>query len=287
METLAAEILNTPDTTHVINCVWSLSNIALTHLEMRNQLVSRVPNIFKILERYVEEPQGLQIPEHFCRLQAEIVFFISSMIRQEQISAHHFMFHYAIGTEILGRCLKNFNFFKMENFIKIRENEKILNDHANQFLFDILQSFCVLSEIKLQTPSNVPNVLNMSAQKVDEIINEQNLFSQLLRVLEFSADQLVLEKTWQLIGSICCCNYTEHNVRNFFKDTSCPNLILLIHKSLSSQKLTPTIMKNCIFTLSNIIADKSVFLEQILENNLIQVLKKLWSYILTEQMQKY
>lgn len=63
------------------------------------------------------------------------------------------------------------------------------------------------------------------------------------------------------------------------------NLITMVAKCLTSKKQTPQILKNCIFTLSNLMADKSIFLQQILNLGIVNVLVKIWRQVI--EMEKH
>jgi len=74
------------------------------------------------------------------------VFFISNAIRIEKITSESFVHVFATGAEILGKCLKSFDFFDDINF-EDDQNHKLLNYQANCFLFDIIKALCVLKDI--------------------------------------------------------------------------------------------------------------------------------------------
>ena len=48
--------------------------------------------------------------------------------------------------------------------------------------------------------------------------------------------------------------------------------------------MSPKIMQGCIFTLSNLMADKSEYLSEILKLNLVSVLKGIWDSIIQKQL---
>jgi hypothetical protein len=158
IETMGELLENHGDLTVVINCVWTLSNIALTDLEMRNNIIKRLPAVFKLLEKYIVNSNDVGITANNFRLQSEIVFFVSSMIKQENINAAHYMFHYSIGVELLAKCLKNFNFYMQVHFEFI-DDKKVLNDKVGQYLLDIISSFCTVHDIELLHATQISMVM--------------------------------------------------------------------------------------------------------------------------------
>lgn len=116
-------------------------------------------------------------------------------------------------------------------------------------------------------------------QSVDNLVNDRNLFLPLMRIIDSTSDENLEAKTWKVIGFLCSCEYTPTNVQNFVENHHI-NLMDLICKNLTTKKITKEIMKYCLFTLSNIIADRSQYLELALKANIIVVLQKLWLQIM-------
>lgn len=57
------------------------------------------------------------------------------------------------------------------------------------------------------------------------------------------------------------------------------NLIKKVSRSLTTQNQSPEILKNSIFTLSNLMADKSIYLQQILNLGIMDLLVKIWGQL--------
>lgn len=53
--------------------------------------------------------------------------------------------------------------------------------------------------------------------------------------------------------------------------------------TMETSTMSPKIMQGCIYTLSNLMADKSVFLQEILQLNLMTTLKGIWDTIIQKQ----
>jgi hypothetical protein len=97
---LADEIQRSPDLELVTNCVMALGNIAATHYEFRNKIISTEPKIFHKLQNFVSK----------YGVQKEIAYFVSNMIRHDRISVILFDTSYAVGIDILSVCLNQFDF---------------------------------------------------------------------------------------------------------------------------------------------------------------------------------
>ena len=157
IQLLVQEIQKSPDSEIVTNCVMSLGNISSTHIEFRNKIIAFEPKIFSKLKSFVSQ-RGIQ---------KEIAYFVASMIRRDRISIHEFESSYSEGIEILSVCLNQFDF----------SNEH--TKETEQYLYEIINSFCVLNEMVLSGAVKDPLIHDMSklaAIKVDEAVNRFNLF---------------------------------------------------------------------------------------------------------------
>ena len=89
------------------------------------------------------------------------------MIRHDRISVILFDTSYAVGIEILSVCLNQFD-FSIE-----------LSKEMNQYLFEIINSFCLLNEMNLTGAVHgelIKDMSKISAMKVDEAVNQFKLF---------------------------------------------------------------------------------------------------------------
>jgi hypothetical protein len=128
--------------------------------------------------------------------------------------------------DILSVCLNQFDFSSEQT----KETE--------QYLCEIINSLCVLNEMSLLGAVQnklLKNMSKMAAIKVDQAVNEFNLFSKLLKILDTASDPVLLHNTWKLIGQLCCCEYTLNNVQKFMI-TLDDNLIVKVARCFTTQK---------------------------------------------------
>ena len=112
-----------------------------------------------------------------------------------------------------------------------------------------------------------------------------------MRILEHQIPQTqqntpLLSETWHLVGTLSCEIHSESNVKAFVDLNSQYNLINIIHRQLSSHRNSPLVIKQCLFALSNVIADGSSYLKQVLDLNLISILVEIWHQVLSQQKQQ-
>jgi hypothetical protein len=84
------------------------------------------------------------------------------MIRRDQISSVDFYGSYQVGVEILSVCLNQFDF------------SVDMTPEMDQYLFEIINSFCVLNEMQLTGAVQgeyLRDTSKISAMKVDEAVN--------------------------------------------------------------------------------------------------------------------
>ena len=186
------------------------------------------------------------------------------------------------GIKLLAQSLINFDFTDPNNFEETKSLGVILEREADQYLFGIVSSFANLIDNELVVGNNDPMWQDFGSQSVDNVINEMDLFLPLMRILEWTSDEVLEERTLKVIGFLCNCHYTGSNVNNFVTNKH-QNIISLLHKSLVSRKMPKENLRATLFVLSNIIADKSGTLRQILELQFIAVLAKIWEQIVTCQ----
>ena len=107
-----------------------------------------------------------------------------------------------------------------------------------------------------------------------------------MRILDHQMPQTqqttpLLSETWHLVGNLSCEIHSESNVKAFVDLNSQYNLINIIHRQLSTYRNSPLVIKQCLFALSNVIADGSAYLKQVLDLNLISILVEIWHQVLS------
>jgi hypothetical protein len=100
---------------------------------------------------------------------------------------------------------------------------------------------------------------------VDIVVSEYGLHLALLRIFECTEDKELIDATWKLSG-LLCANKCNNNV-SVLVDKQSLSILNSTYNLLNSKDFT--LFKNCLFTLSNIVAEKVTYVKKVVELGLI------------------
>lgn len=223
------------------------------------------------------------------------------MIRWECIHEIEFIESYSKAVSCLAICLREFDFFESFNFQEVEDGSEavrrdedgakaqrklVLSEESNLYIFNLVEALNRICRTELKGSGNglCLELDNQGGEKVASVVKDLDLYMQLMRILEASTDPRVLEETWALVGFLCSSVSNPSNVRVFVTEKYI-NLLDLVRACLkqSSEKAEPRVLKNCLLTLSNMIADESMYLGIILEMGIIELLVSLYQDLVMAQ----
>jgi len=111
---------------------------------------------------------------------------------------------------------------------------------------------------------------------------QEDLYGNVMMVLQTSCDPLLLENAWSLVGFLCSGFYNPEHAQNFIVN-KCVNLLNLIDRTIKLDKIQPKILKNVLFTLSNIVADRSDYFEMAINLHIFERLTLISEQVIYHQ----
>ena len=83
----------------------------------------------------------------------------------------------------------------------------ILSEDESSFMNDLICCLNCLNEVTIYANYEYPATI-----KIDEMIREKLLHSQLIKILHYSNDMKLTQETWKLIGTLCSGAYSFNHV---------------------------------------------------------------------------
>ena len=148
------------------NCVWALSNLAGSSLDIRDRILDDDELIFHSLGRCVEDNVGIHGYKACQRLLSEVVTLIKTMVMQDHITEAQFQKSFVFGLMLVGQTLDRFEFnFKEEGHLTL---------DAEHHLQDLVACLILFSDLELYDDFNRRSS-ELVTYKINETISNFNL----------------------------------------------------------------------------------------------------------------
>lgn len=96
-------------------------------------------------------------------------------------------------------------------------------------------------------------------------------------ILKSSQNPTLLEKTWKLVGFLC--GESNDHTKFFLTNSQTPILNLILAQLNTPPVSSPMIVKNCLFTLSNILVEKSAYVDEAVSLGLFDSIFQIWQQV--------